>query len=170
MSLRTIMIFPQFHNIEIIDKIRGQYDHLADLVRPHITIVFPFESELSNEELSGILSERLKNIRPFSLKLQGVSQVEDTYGNYLFLEVKEGLDEIVRMHDSFYQHEFSRFDLGLPYVPHMTVGKLTDKEALKAAYDAVKSCGDIFETIVDKISVEMIGENEESIIVIEKEL
>ena len=48
MKLRTIMIFPEFDNIEVIDKIREQYDPLANFVRPHITIVFPFDSERSN--------------------------------------------------------------------------------------------------------------------------
>ena len=38
-------------NMEVIDKIREQYDPLANLVRPHITIVFPFDSDRSNEEL-----------------------------------------------------------------------------------------------------------------------
>ena len=56
MSLRTIMIFPEFENMEIIDNIRKQYDPLAELVRPHITLVFPFESQISNEELTQILS------------------------------------------------------------------------------------------------------------------
>ena len=42
MSERTIMIFPKFSNMEIIDRIRRNYDPLADLVRPHITLVFPF--------------------------------------------------------------------------------------------------------------------------------
>lgn len=46
--LRTIMIFPQFKNIEIINEIRNRYDPLAKLVRPHITLVFPFENEMSN--------------------------------------------------------------------------------------------------------------------------
>lgn len=36
MNLRTIMIFPDFENIEEIDKIRNKYDPLAKLVRPHI--------------------------------------------------------------------------------------------------------------------------------------
>ncbi len=32
MSLRTIMIFPKFDNIDIIDEIREKYDPLAKLV------------------------------------------------------------------------------------------------------------------------------------------
>lgn len=43
-SIRTIMIFPEFEEMEIIDEIREKYDPLARLVRPHITIVFPFIS------------------------------------------------------------------------------------------------------------------------------
>lgn len=39
MNLRTIMIFPDFYNMEVIDNIREKYDPLAKLVRPHITII-----------------------------------------------------------------------------------------------------------------------------------
>ena len=45
------MIFPQFNNIETIDEIRDRYDPLAKLVCPHITLVFPFESEITNDEV-----------------------------------------------------------------------------------------------------------------------
>jgi hypothetical protein len=44
MNTRTIMIFPQFDNIEVINNIRTKYDPLADLVLSHVTLVFPFES------------------------------------------------------------------------------------------------------------------------------
>lgn len=40
------MIFPDFENVEIIDNIRDKYDPLAKLIRPHITIVFPFDMEI----------------------------------------------------------------------------------------------------------------------------
>jgi len=47
MNMRTIMIFPEFENIDNINDIRKKYDPLADLVLPHITLVFPFDSELT---------------------------------------------------------------------------------------------------------------------------
>lgn len=170
MSLRTIMIFPEFENMEIIDDIRNRFDPLAQLVRPHITIVFPFESEMSNEELAVILKNRLKQIKPFALQLGGFSIQEDTFGNYLFLNVLQGEEEIRAIHQLLYKNEFKQFDLGLPYKPHMTVGKLLTVDLLKDAYEQVKTMNATFGTTVRKISVEMIGENEESIIVIEKEL
>lgn len=96
MSIKTIMIFPEFNEMETIDTIREKYDPLAHLVRPHITIVFPFENEMSNEDITDILTERLKNIHPFELVLSGISKQEDQFGNYLFLGVKEGMKIFAR--------------------------------------------------------------------------
>lgn len=90
MSLRTIMIFPDFDNMEVINRIREKYDPLANLVNPHITIVFPFESKISNKELSHILDKRLYGIKPFEIELQRISKCKDKFGNYLFLDIIKG--------------------------------------------------------------------------------
>ena len=39
---RDILIFPKFKNINKIQELRNKYDPLANLIAPHITIVFPF--------------------------------------------------------------------------------------------------------------------------------
>ncbi|MBO4927412.1 MAG: 2'-5' RNA ligase family protein [Clostridiales bacterium] len=170
MSLRTIMIFPKFENIEIIDSIRKKYDPLADLVRPHITIVFPFESEMSNDELAAVLDERLKGIPAFDMELCGFGKQSEPFGNFLFLNLVKGAELIVKMHDLFYSNDFKNFFMDYPYMPHMTVGKLSTVEELEEAFEGVKTIEDSFVTRVRKISVEMIGEHEESIIILEKEL
>ena len=77
MVTRTIMIFPEFDNIDSIDKIRSKYDPLAELVRPHVTLVFPFESDMTDNEIRSILESRLQDIRPFDLTLQGFSKYID---------------------------------------------------------------------------------------------
>jgi 2'-5' RNA ligase len=164
------MIFPEFEEMEIIDEIREKYDPLAFLVRPHITIVFPFENQMSNSDIAEILLNRLETIHPFELVLNGISKQEDRFGNYLFLDVKDGNEEICSIHNLLYKNEFSEYDLGLGYRPHMTVGKLPTADALNMAYEEVKDVNNVFKTVVNKISVEMIGENEESIIIIEHEL
>ena len=147
MSTRTIVIFPEFEEIEIIDEIRKKYDPLAHSVRPHITIVFPFENDMSNKDIADILSDRLKEIHPFELVLNGISKQEDRFGNYLFLDVKEGNAEICSIHNFLYGNEFSEYDLGLGYQPHMTVGKLPTVEALNAAYEEVKEISNVFKYI-----------------------
>ena len=170
MNLRTIMLFPKFENMEVINQIRKQYDPLANLVNPHITLVFPFQSEMSNAELFDVLESRLAKIKPFEIELCGFTKQEDKYGNYLFLNIGKGKAEINDIHQTLYNNEFKEFDLGLDYVPHMTVGNLPEIQALNEAYESVKDIDSKFRTIIDKIYMEMIGDNDESIIVIEKKL
>ena len=167
---RTIMIFPEFENSEVIDRIRAKYDPLAGLVRPHITLVFPFEGEFGNDTVARVLENRLSEIKPFDIRLKGITGQKGIHGNYLFLNIIQGIKEITKIHDVLYANEFRHYDLGFEYVPHMTVGKLPSKEMLDAALETVEHIEDEFVTTVNKISVEMIGENEESIIVIEKML
>lgn len=170
MNTRVIMIFPKFENMHIINNIRKKYDPLSDFVEPHITLVFPFEDELSNEELSLYLKEALKDIKPFEIELQGFRKQVDKYGNYLFLNVVQGIEIIKEIHDILYKDKLKKFDLGYEYIPHMTVGKLPSIELLDKAFEDVQKYSDKFNTEVRKISVEMIGEVEESIILIEQEL
>lgn len=170
MNLRTIMIFPEFDNMEVIDKIREKYDPLAKLVRPHITIVFPFDSDKSNEDLKVLLEKRLQSVKPFKLEMASVSKHEDRFGNYLFLEVTQGKKELCHIHDILYQNEFSDYDLGLPYVPHITISKISERYKLDEAYNKVKNISETFCAFINKVSVEMIGDSEESIIVTEIEL
>jgi len=164
------MIFPEFENIDVINDIRKKYDPLADLVLPHITLVFPFDSELTNEELNLHLKECLSDIQPFKMELEGFSKQINNYGNYLLLNVVQGIDEIKNIHDRLYKGRLKQFDAGYDYVPHMTVGNLSSIDLLNKAFDDLNKCNDIFSTVVKKISVEMIGDNEESIIIIEHEL
>lgn len=167
---RTIMIFPEFENSHVIDRIRAKYDPLAGLVRPHITLVFPFEGQFSNETLKRVLDRRLAEIEPFELCVKGISTQKGMLGNYLFLDIVRGEEEIRKIHDVLYSNEFRAYDLGFDYYPHITVGKLPSKELLDEAYEDIKEIEEEFNTTVKKISVEMIDENEESIIIIEKEL
>ena len=170
LNLRTIVIFPAFENIVMINQIREKYDPLAKLIRPHITLVFPFDDEMSDEKLLDILNERLAGIKPFKIELQGFSKYEDSFGNYLFLNVIEGSGEIIKIHNLLYDNEFHKFDAGLAYLPHMTVGKFKDTFELERAYEEIKDMDYLFASNVDKIAVEMIGDNGESIIVTEKQL
>jgi hypothetical protein len=49
------------------------------------------------------------------------------------------------------------------YHPHMTVGKIESEDKYKVAIEETKEINNIFDTIVNKVSVEIIDENEDSI-------
>ena len=169
MSIRTIMIFPEFDNMNVIDGVRKKYDPLNDLVRPHITLVFPFQSDITNEELIKKLDNCLERTMHFKLVLYGVSKQKEVYGNYIFLNVAEGYNELTNIHDNLYIAIWGHQN-NHPYVPHMTIGKVNSEVEMDKAFSEIEDIDIRFETSVKKISVEMIGEHGKSIIIIEKEL
>lgn len=73
------------------------------------------------------------------------------------------------MHNALYSDIFGKCP-NQPYIPHMTIGNLDSVEKMESAYGRIKKIDICLETIVDKVSVELIGNNGESIIVIEQSL
>jgi len=59
---RDILIFPDFENIDKIQEIRKQYDELADIIMPHITLAFPFKNNISNTQLKKELLVYLREL------------------------------------------------------------------------------------------------------------
>ncbi len=170
MKERCIMIFPEFENMSVIDGIRAQYDPLAKHVRPHITLVFPFQSDITTERLELHLTEKLADFYAFPLCMKEITAVQ-SFGNYLFLNLQEGAEEVIRLHQALYTGLLETYHpqwlKGGGFYPHMTVGKLTEEEDFKKAAEQVKGVTESFSTIVTKISVEIIDENEDSIIELE---
>lgn len=173
MKERCIMIFPKFKNMDIIHQIRRKYDPLANHVSPHITLVFPFKSEIRSNELKNYLESVLSTVNPFQITLKGITPVK-SFGNHLFLNIKNGADEIAEIHRRLYTGILESY---LPpwlkegnYLPHMTVGKIEKEEEYKKAIIETKDIINVFTCNVNKISVEIIAENKDSIIEMEIEL
>ena len=155
---RSIVIFPQFgNNTDLIQNIRQQYDPLANRIAPHVTLVFPFESEISSNELRQHVKHSLDGFKSFGLCLQEISQEEE---NYLFLNPIEGQKQIINIHDRLYSGILKRFlSRKRPYNPHITVGRLRDLSATQAAMDKLKSFNHEFKTQVNTIATEIILED-----------
>lgn len=167
---RCIMIFPEFDNMGIINEIRKKYDPLESHVRPHITLVFPFSSDIESIELENHLKDVLSSIDPFRVVLKGITPIK-SFGNYLFLNVENGRNEIIELNKRLYTgvleaYHPERLKSG-DYLPYMTVGKIESEQEYKLAIEGTKEIVDVFDTIVSKISVEIIDGNEDSIIEME---
>lgn len=167
MLKRCIMIFPKFHNGEIIDKVREKYDPLANHVKPHITLVFPFESEIETNELKEHISKVLSEIAPFEVILNGITPTND-FGQYLFLNIQKGGNEIIGLHKQLYtgilQIYYPEWLCGKTFLPHMTVGNFDNEDDFLMGIDETRNIMDSFKATVNEISVEIIDENEDSII------
>lgn len=162
MVLRSILLFPQFENREKIDALREQYDPLVGHVGPHVTVVFPFESEIGTEELRRHVVQAVNGIVPFAMVFQGVTGAD---GGYLFLNVKRGNDQVIELHDRLYTGLLQEFlHRKVTYVPHITVGKLKDEQSFEAALAATEGWDEVFETVIEQVIVEIIAENGDSIV------
>ncbi len=157
---RDILIFPKFKNIDKLQEIRKQYDPLALILPPHITLVFPFSDNISNDELVSLVKDKIKNIVPFCVKFSNVLIDYDTYtkSNFIYLNCIDGNDTISFLHDTLYSIPTlsNHLNSKIAYKPHITLG-YTDSINFEL--------NDVFETIVDEIVIEEIGENDESIII-----
>ena len=166
MTNRCIMITPAFSNMPVIDEIRSQYDPIARLVRPHITLVFPFESDIPTASLKAHMEGELFAIKPFEIILGGVapSPLSDPY---LFLLVQKGTAELTALHERLYTGILSPYYpewlRGRAYLPHMTIGHFQTQAQLTHALRAVEKSIGQFQSIVQNVNVEIIKEDEPSI-------
>ncbi len=153
---RAVHIFPRLAEQFRIDRLRARYDPLHQVIEPHITLVFPFESDISASDLDGHVRQRVSGVKPFRLVLR---EVTGSDGGYLFLNVKRGNDEIVALHDALYAGPLQRFlNRSLTYVPHMTVGRIDDVSDFEEAVHEAQNQRDEFDTIVAAVSIESILE------------
>ena len=141
----------------MIDGIREKYDPAARLVRPHITLVFPFVSALRAGEIRAHMLDALAGMEPFEVALQGIS-AQRGFGNYLLLNVHVGKNTIKQMHRRLYTGILEPYKpvWCRTYEPHLTVGRMDDADAFERALQDTKGVEDRFETAVDSVCVEII--------------
>lgn len=170
---RCIHLFPEVEGIDVINRIRSKYDPLYTKIQPHITLVFPFISDLSGEELEEHIRTVLSGEKEFEIELQGIRAVE-SFGYYLYLDVIKGEELIKHLHQKLYSGVLSDIKpLWLdtnPYTPHMTVGKFESRDFM---LEAEKSCNTVkqkFKSFIKQVWVEEIDLNDNSIIELKVDL
>lgn len=163
---RDILIFPKFNNINKIQKVREQYDELFGVIMPHITLASPFKSKISNEQLKQKLIDIVKDVKPFFIRCKEITLRKDTKIDtyYIFLNIAEGKERINQIHGKIYKEILKDVDINkYNYEPHITLGNTNN-------FNEKIELNDEFETMVNSIVVETIGENEKSIIEFEIDL
>lgn len=150
--LRSIHLSPTFSRSTEIDSTRSKYDPLAAQIRPHITLVFPFESSLSKEELTVHTENAVAAIGCFRVTL-GPAQ---TKADYIWLPVVEGRNEVIALHNALYQGPLGlHLDSARTYEPHLTIARLYGSNIENAHRSALALRGP-FEAWVDRLIIESI--------------
>lgn len=154
---RCILIFPEIANIDVIERVRAKYDPSYTLVRPHITLVFPFESDIGAADIEAHARAALKGFEPFPVTLQGITE-QRGFDNYMLLNVHQGKNTLKEMHRRLYSGMLEQY---LPnwcrtFEPHMTVGRLADPARFAAALEETRGMCELFTTCVNEVCVELI--------------
>ncbi|MFB5189170.1 2'-5' RNA ligase family protein [Alicyclobacillus fastidiosus] len=154
--LSAIHIFPAFRNHRSVDLLRAKYDPLFSLIPPHITLVFPFESTMTLDDLTEHIRTCIVGMKPFRIAMTGITGAD---GAYLFLNVKVGNDPMIELHDRLYTGILRKYlNRSFTYSPHLTVGHIHDKQLYESALLETAQFNEAFETVVHEIALERIDE------------
>jgi 2'-5' RNA ligase len=69
-----------------------------------------------------------------------------------------------RLYKGLLKEYYPHFLSNKPFAPHMTIGRISDEGELKRVVEKYSTSQETFEDVVRKISVEIIDEDENSII------
>ncbi|MGG3887396.1 2'-5' RNA ligase family protein [Brevibacillus panacihumi] len=159
---RAIHIFPELEQVDLIQSVRKKYDPLYTCISPHITLVYPFESDITNTDLHHHVKQAVTGFQPFLIRLEEITASND---HYLFLNVKQGNDQIIALHDKLYTGPLVTYRSYMhTYLPHLTVGRLKHEHDVEEALKDTRSFNHRFETRVSQVIVERIDHNGLSII------
>lgn len=116
----AVVIFLPSHLDEIIAPLREKFDPIYNLVASHITLVFPFESDRSLEELTAVIAAETKNQNSILIELNTIG---DYYPRFpvIYWNVKKNEDL-----SNLYYRLYSRLELPIPhkeYQPHVSVAR-----------------------------------------------
>lgn len=104
-----------------VQAFRKKHDPQAHLVEPHVTLVFPFDAEESDDLLIAHVEKIARITEPFDATLAQPVEVEDAL---VYMPLENGESEVRALHDRLYSGLLApHLAPDIPYVPHMTIGK-----------------------------------------------
>ncbi len=127
---RAIVIFPPSADLVRVEAVRRRFDPLSDSVPAHVTLVFPFDTEISESDLLRHVEVATTGVGRFAIEFNGLSCTDD---HVLFLLVSAGSDPITKLHDRLYSGPLEPYRSDRVFVPHMTIGRFNSPAACTAA-------------------------------------
>lgn len=161
-TTRAIHIFPVFRDADWITRTRDKYDPLAKLIPPHITLVFPFTSEISTDDITRHVRSAVSGLYPFSVTLQGVT---GSSREYIWLNVKKGNDNIIALHDRLYTGVLlPHLSSDVPYIPHVTLGRFSDPDLYRRSLRDLRGTTASWTSNISQVVIETILDDETSLV------
>lgn len=126
------MIFPD-GELDHVEQFRQRWDPLCRSVSAHITLVFPVEKPVPEEELERDFEALFSRSSAFPVTANTVRPWED---EYLFLVVEQGAERVRLLHEALYDGPFSAAGRPATFLPHLTVGRAGAAQLQSAVAEA----------------------------------
>jgi 2'-5' RNA ligase len=155
--MKCIFLLPS--NLDpLVQEFRLKHDPQSKLVPPHVTVVFPFDIELDDDELTRRCQSAIKGVNRIEAKLGPIS-IEPN--GYVFFLLDQGREEITKIHNQLYSGPLKDQFIGTSFKPHITIARFDDynRMVVTKAADLLKPNQDF---VIDQIVVEEIEDNGKS--------
>lgn len=118
---RAVVWFPNFSNVAGIDRFRSLYDPLGNVMPPHLTLVFPFHSRLTLDQLTAHVQKVVRAWPAFPVVMNGVWSAQN---EFVGVGAQVGKDALTEMHDRLYRGPLAEFlRPEFEYEPHITLAR-----------------------------------------------
>ena len=126
-DLNCLFLVPEGERMPLVQRLRLRYDPLAELIPPHVTVVFPFEAALRTFAFRALLEEQ-RSALPIAFELEKPEVKEDC----LFFPIGAGRQAVLSLSKGLYSALPSSLRLEVSHVPHLTFGRLKPGQRVEA--------------------------------------
>ncbi len=124
---RAIVWFPPFPIDSPIEEFRRRHDPLADALPAHVTLVFPFPTNLTVTQIATHIRRVVGNWPALPVSFR---DVESIVGEFVVLMLRERAEAIIALHDKLYGGILkTHLRDDIEYQPHVTLGRVTGHPA-----------------------------------------
>lgn len=149
---RAVLWFPQFVNVAAIDRFRGQYDPLGNSMPPHVSLVFPFHSRLTVDQLAAHVQKVVRAWPAFPVVMSGSWSAQN---EFVGVAAQVGRDALTEMHDRLYRGPLAEFlRPEFEYEPHITLGRAVQPNQFDALVKNVAPVArESYRALLDSITI-----------------
>lgn len=159
---RALHIFPAFSADSGVQAFRARHDPLALCIPPHITLLFPFEDEVGDEELVRHIEGAVQRLGSFAIGFAAPVVVDD---RLIWLPVRDGEGAVAELHARLYGGIMKKhLRPEIPYRPHVTLGVAKKNNAAELLKEAQR-ISLATEYRVESLILEKIGADRQSDVV-----